>query len=81
MPRMLQGLAPQLMVPVGNTVVGPELYPAFQFKFALVKFTVPTAIDPVPGPPPGPTPSAPVGIVLIPSELFKARNDSQLTVS
>src|SRR5579864_7174397 len=72
---MLQGLAKQLRAVVGNAVPGP-----FQLICPGPKVTVPTAIEP-PAVFPDASTMAPVGMVLIPSELFKARNDSQLIVS
>src|SRR5580658_4740622 len=76
---MEQGLAAlQVNEVVGKTVPGP-----FQFRppGPGLRFTVPTSIVPVPCVPPGPTPKAPVGIVLMPNELLSARKDSQLIVS
>src|SRR2546428_7460088 len=85
MPRIVQGFAKQLSGLVGKTVPGTPVMAGSQLRPPAVGSLpwnpmVPTAIDP-PAVFPLVSMIAPVGMVLMPSELFNARNDSQLSVS
>src|SRR5664280_3817520 len=68
---MVQGFAPQSIVPPL-----PNSGPVFQFPVGLMVI-LPTALFP----PPGVTPTPPVGIAGSPRVFSNARDDSQFTVS